>query len=121
METSGNELFQAAMQVKKLENETITTAAKAKYSLEAGQMGADFDTKEGLNAGPDALAKHNAALEAKRQEIRSTLPNDATKRDFDAESVGFQNRLIINGMGHSARQMVAARKAASDSLVDAII
>lgn len=120
-EASGTELFNAGMALKKLENETITTAAKAKYSLEAGQLNEGFLTQEGLNAGPDALTKHQAGLEAKRQEIRDSLPNDATKRDFDAESVGFQNRLIISSMGHSARQMVAANKAAKTSFQDAII
>lgn len=120
-EQSGTELFNTGMALKRLENETITTAAKAKYSLEAGQMNEGFLSQEGLNAGPDALKAHQEKLEAFRQSVRDGLPNDATKRDFDAESLGFQNRLLISGIGHSARQMIAANKAAKTSFQDAII
>lgn len=121
LERVGNEQFQTAMALKKLENETITTAAKAKHSLGAVQMNEDFLSKEGLNAGPEALKAHQGALEEYRQSVRDSLPNDATKRDFDAESIGFQNRLLINSAGHSARQVIAANKAANVSYQDAII
>src|SRR5580698_9795593 len=56
IEQGSDRIWQQAMQFQNLQNETAAKNADAKYMMESGKLHAEFINKEGLNAGPEALA-----------------------------------------------------------------
>lgn len=114
VEKASNEIWQQAMNMQGLQNETEAKEADAKYMMQSGLLHADFINKEGMNAGPQALAKHIQDLQDLRVNIRNGLSNPAAQRMYDASSIGFMGRNIFNAAGHSGQQVkVAANNADS--------
>lgn len=114
VEQGSDRIWQQAMNLQNLQNETEAKNADAQYMMESGKMHADFINKEGLNAGPEALAQHIQDLQDKRNEIRASLSNPRAQQMYDASSLSFMGRNIFNAAGHSGQQMkVAANEAAS--------
>jgi hypothetical protein len=118
IEQSSDKIWQRAVEMQGLQNETEAKNADAKYMMESGKMHAEFINKEGLNAGPQALQQHIQELQDKRVEIRNSLGNPAAQKMYDASSLGFMGRNIFNAAGHSGQQMKVAGNKASDSRID---
>jgi len=117
VEQASDRIWQRAVEMQGLQNETEAKEADAKYMMQSGIMHADFINKEGLNAGPDVLAKHIQELQNLRTGIRGGLSNPAAQRMYDASSLGFMGRNIFNAAGHSGQQMKVAANNASDSRI----
>lgn len=113
IEQASDRIWQRAMEMQNLQNETQAKEADAKYMMESGKLHADFINKEGQNAGPEALAKHIQDLQDLRVSTRSGL-NPMAAKMYDASSLSFMGRNIFNAAGHSGQQMkVSANNAAS--------
>lgn len=112
---AGDELFKRAEALQQLKNETEARDADAQFQIEAGKMHAQYNSLEGLQAGPDALEKHTKDLEELRQKVRGGLSNDAARKLYDGPSTSTMGRTIFSAAGHSAQQM----KVANDRSLDA--
>jgi hypothetical protein len=117
IEQASNSIWQRAMDMQGLKNETEAKEADAQYMIESGKLHADFINKEGLNAGPEALAAHIDELQNLRTRIRGSLSNPAAARMYDASSVAFMGRNIFNAAGHSGQQMKVAGNDAAESRI----
>lgn len=105
LEKSGDELWQRAIAMQQLQNETEAREADTKYMIAAGQLHADFSSQQGKNAGPDALRDYSENLRKTREEIGKGLSNDAARKLYDAQSLSTMGRTIFNGAGHSASEV----------------
>src|SRR6266436_4354778 len=117
VEQASDRIWQRAMEMQGLKNETEAKEADAQYMMKSGIMHADFVNKEGLNAGPEALQKHIQELQDLRVSIRGGLSNPAAQRMYDGSSLGFMGRNIFNAAGHSGQQMKVAANGASDARI----
>src|ERR1700757_4984634 len=114
IERSSDQIWQRAMDLQNLNNETSAKEADAKYMIESGKLHADFINKEGLNAGPEALAAHIQQLQDLRTSLRKDL-NPMAARMYDASSLSFMGRNIFNAAGHSGQQVKVASNNAATS------
>lgn len=109
---ASDQIWQRAVDIQNLNNETSAKDADAQYMIQSGKLHADFLNKEGTNAGPDALAKHIQDLQDLRTNIRQGL-NPMAAKMYDASSLSFMGRNIFNAAGHSGQQMKVASNNAS--------
>lgn len=117
IEQGSDRIWQRAVDLQNLNNETAAKDADAQYMIKSGQLHADFLNKEGLNAGPEALQQHIQDLQNLRTQIRSTL-NPMAAKMYDASSLSFMGRNIFNAAGHSGQQMKVAANNASNSRIE---
>lgn len=111
-----DQIWQRAIDLQNLNNETAAKDADAKYMIQSGKLHADFLNKEGENAGPEALAAHIQQLQDLRTQIRQGL-NPMAARMYDASSLSFMGRNIFNAAGHSGQQVKVAANNASQARV----
>lgn len=120
LENSGNELFGRAVAMQQLNNESEAKDADAKYMIEAGKLHADYSALEG-KAAVDAYPKYVENLEGLRQQYRTNLSNDMSRRMFDSASLSTMGRTIFNGAGHAATENKRYAIGTSNALIDAKI
>lgn len=101
MEVGSGELFQRAVALQDLRNETAAREGDAQYSMLQSKMHADFSALQG-KARVDALNDYIQSSNELRTQIRANLPNDAARRMYDATSLSFMNRNIFNAAGAAA-------------------
>lgn len=97
----GNEMWQRAVSLQQLRNDTEAREADTQYVIKAGQLHADFDTLQG-KARVDAFPGYMKALKDEREKIRNGLSNDDSRRKYDGPSMTFMSRSIFNGAGAAA-------------------
>jgi hypothetical protein len=117
VEQSSDKIWQQAVNLQNLQNETEAKNADAQYMMKSGMLHADFINKEGLQAGPDALQAHIKELQDLRTSVRDGISNPMAAKMYDASSLGFMGRNIFNAAGHSGQQMKVAANGASDSRI----
>lgn len=117
VEQSSDRIWQRAMDLQNLNNETAAKNADAQYMMKSGELHAAFINKEGLNAGPAALQAHIQELQDLRTSLRADL-NPMAAKMYDASSLSFMGRNIFNAAGHSGQQMKVAANNASNSRID---
>lgn len=111
-EQAGNELFNRAIAIQQLRNESEATEALANYELTSGKLRNDFLLKQGKDA-PDALEASTQSQNEARIAAREDLSNDFVRKMFDRSSLFIQNRNIISMSDHAATE---TRKYAANSL-----
>lgn len=120
---SSDQLWQRAVEMQNLENETNAKRADTEYMTKAGLLHAEFSSLEGLSA-KQAYPKYIKDLQDARTSIRGSLNNPMAQKMYDASSTNFMGRSIFNGAGHAAQQAkvasVNASKSRVQSLTDAI-
>lgn len=119
LEQDSDKIFQRAIALQELQNETDARNADAQASKEMGMLHADFQTKQGVNAGPEALEKYTNDLNAVYQKNRAALGNDDARRRYDSSALSVLNRSIFNGAGHSGQQVKEAAKGSAMAQIDA--
>lgn len=97
----GNEMWERAVALQQLRNDTEARNAEAKYMLDAGTLHANYNSLTG-KAAVDAFPGYMEGLKAAREKIRDTLSNDDSKRRYDGPSQTLLSRSIFNGAGHAA-------------------
>lgn len=97
----GNEMWERAVALQQLKNDTEAREADAQYMIEAGKLHADFNALTG-KAAVDAFPQYMTQLKETREKIRGTLTNDDVRRRYDGPSSTLMSRSIFNGAGHAA-------------------
>lgn len=118
LEADSDKIFNRAIALQELQNETAARNQDIQTSKQMGALSADFHTKLGVNAGPEALEKFNNDLNDIYQKNRAALPNDDARRRYDATAVSFLNRETFNGSLHSGRQVKEAYKGSLTAGID---
>lgn len=117
LEQDSDKIWQRAVALQELQNETAARNADVQASTEMGKLHAGFSALEGVNAGPKALEKYSTDLNEVYQRVRGSLPNDDARRRYDASALSVLNRSIFNGAGHSAQQMKLAAEKSAQAIV----
>lgn len=118
VEQGGNELFQRAVALQELRNETEAKEADARYMIDIGQRHAQFSSLEGKNA-VDGYPKYVSDVQEMRQKYRAGLSNDQARRMFDSSSLSVMSRTVFNGAGHAAMQNKSWANGAADARIQA--
>lgn len=120
---SSDQLWQRAVEMQNLENETNAKRADTEYMTKAGMLHAEFSSLEGLSA-KNAYPKYIKDLQESRTSVRESLNNPMAQKMYDASSLNFMGRSIFNGAGHAAQQAkvasVNASKARVQTLTDTV-
>src|SRR6266568_181255 len=117
---AGDELFQRALALQNLRNETEAKEADAQYMMEVGKLHANYSSLQG-KAAVDALPKYQEDIQNLRQQMRGNLSNDMARKMFDGSSLSTMGRTIFNGAGHAATENKKWAHGASIARVDAAI
>lgn len=103
VDKAGDEIFARALALQELDNRAAADNADTQYMIEAGKLHADFNSLEG-KAAKDAYPDYVKNLQELRQKIGADLPNDMSRRVYDAASRATMGRTIFNGAGHAAAE-----------------
>lgn len=120
----GDELWNRAVSIQEMNNETAATKATADLELSARKRALDFTTnQQGLNAG-QALPGEMQAQNDLREQYRAGL-NPAAARMYDRYSLRIMNGELGNIAAHAAREShvaaVAERKNALEVIYDGVM
>lgn len=119
LEKIGDQIHQRAIALQDLENQTAATEADNAFMIASAKLHADFQTREGVNAGPKALEKYTQDISQLRDKIGGeSLNNPVSRKLYDRSTRGTVARSIFNAAGHSATQMKRANGDALTSRVD---
>jgi hypothetical protein len=103
-EGAGKELFQRAMAFQDLTNHATARGASVKTAQEQAQLWADFDSKGGMAAGPEALKALQKNLDDIRIKNGSDL-NPMANEYYQNDASSTQSRLFIYSASHSAQAL----------------
>src|SRR5215475_7587609 len=98
---AGSELWQRAVAMKELENETEAEQGNLRLMSEAGDLHARFNALQGEERNA-AFPKYKQDLLDLHARIRSSLSNDDSRRKFDRPSLYTIGHSIFNGAGAAA-------------------
>jgi len=101
-EGAGKELFARALAFQDLTNNATARGAAVQTAHEQAALWGEFDSKGGMDAGPEALAKLHADLEAVRQKNGKDL-NPTAAELYQREAASTQSHLYIYSATHSAQ------------------
>lgn len=118
LDTAGQELFTRAQAMQQVSNEATARAAAVNFSNDAGQLYANFRTKQGADAGPGAYADYQQQLGALRMKYRDGL-NPMAGSLYDAQSYSVLERTNLYAAAHSAEQLDQYNKVTAVAGADA--
>lgn len=104
---AGDKIWQRAVELQNLKNETEVDKADAAYMEKAGILHADFSAKQGTDA-QQAFPQYIKDLQAAREGIKGGLSNPMSQKMFDRTSLSTYGRTVFNGAGHAATQAKVA-------------
>ena len=116
----GGELWNRAVQLQEMKNETESNEADAQYMIQAGERHAQFNALQG-QARADAYPQYVQDMQDLRQHFRQNLSNDSSRRMFDRSSLSTMGRTIFNGAGVAAEGQRTALDASYNAQQDAIV
>lgn len=120
----GDEIFARGQAMQDLYNHSEAQKGAADYMQKAGELHADFSSKQGKDA-VDAYPQYIKDLQKAREDTGQALSNDASRKLFDSESLSTMSRTIFNGAGHAAMQnkqyAIGSSKARQDATYDAAL
>lgn len=104
---AGNEIFNRALAIKHVENQTAATDAHAQYMMQSAKMEEDYHSKLGT-AASGSLDAYMKGLGDERAKIEATLPNPEAQHMFHEESMRTFGRAVFYGAHHAKQQGQAA-------------
>ena len=117
-EQVGGELFQRAIALQDLRNETAARQADADYAEKQGELHAQYTSLEG-KAAVDGLQKYITDSKALRDQFRNNLGTPNAQKMYDSSSLSFLQRNIFNAAGHAGnenkRYVVGTAQAQADT------
>lgn len=119
VEKAGDEIFQRAVALQNLDNETMAKEADAKYVMQLGEIEAKYRSLQG-QAAVQAYPKFIREAQLLRQQHRQALPNDITRKMFDGPSLQFMSRTIFSEARHSAAEKRQWALGASRARIEAV-
>ena len=102
---TGDELFKRGLEFQDMHNETIARNQINALGQEIGQREADFMSKEGLNAGPDAYAAYAKGINDLRTQYRNQLGSPMAQKMFDSEAQSYVTRSVMTAARWSGEQL----------------
>src|SRR6516165_1331983 len=75
----GDEIFNTALYLQNLQNQTEALDASSAYAEQSTRMRAEFHAQEGANAGPEALQKFQQQLDGLRSNLSSGMSNPRSR------------------------------------------
>jgi len=114
LEHSGDQIWQRAVALQEVQNETAARDADTNYMIQTGKLHAEFSSLQGQDA-VSAFPKYMEDLRTQRAAIRDSLPNDDARRRYDSSSQSTMGRTIFNGAGHAATQQKVAANGAIEA------
>lgn len=99
----GNEIFARGIAMQDLYNHSEAQAGDAAYMQKAGELHADYSSKQGKDA-VDAYPQYIKDLQTARTQQRDQLSNPMSQKLYDSSSLSTMGRTIFNGAGHAATQ-----------------
>ncbi len=118
IEGASDRIWQRAVDIQNMNNETSAKEADAKYMIESSKLHEEFAQLEG-QAAHDAFPGYIQRLQDLRTSIRGGLPNAMAQRMYDASSLSFMGRTVFNIAGHAGQQAMVAANNASSARIDA--
>lgn len=100
-EQAGGELFQRAIALQDLRNETDAREAQTNFAIESSKLHAQYSALEG-KAAADGLQPYLDSQRQLRQGIRNSLNTPNAQRMFDQDSLPFLQRNAFSAAGHAA-------------------
>lgn len=100
VEHVGDELFQRAIALQDLANETAARTAASDYVEKQGMMQADFDSLKGKDA-KDRLPQHLKDSEDLRLAARNSLTAPMAQKMFDGYTFNFKDRIVFSSARHA--------------------
>lgn len=116
---ASNEIWNRAVALQQLRNESEAKEADALYMMQSGKLHAEFSSLQG-KAAVAAFPKYQQDLQEKRLEIRRSLSTEQSQKMYDSSALAFMGRNIFNGAGHAAQQNKVYAAGASQSRLDQI-
>lgn len=121
----GDEMFQRALALQALTNETNARKAQSDYAEQSGLLQAKYDSLEG-KAKVDGLQQHIKDLKDLRTNIRNSLGTANAQQMYDGDTLPFMQRNIFSaasGAGQAQKQWVLGtaentRRVITDTWVD---
>lgn len=114
----GNELWQRAMAMQDLHNQSASDTAATGFGKDLSTLHANFTSQYGENAGPVALTKYNNDVSDLRDKYRQTLTNEVAQRYYDHDTLRQQAFAFSGAAEHAARQLDVTQKASAGALAD---
>jgi hypothetical protein len=111
----GNEIFNRAIGLQDLENETKVNQAAVEYGAYEGQQKMEIDGLKGEGATSQVLAAKQQEWEAKRQELRNKLPL-TSRGAFDGATTHILGGMVNYAADHFATQTRLAASGAATAL-----
>jgi hypothetical protein len=118
LERDADKIFNRAVALQELQNETEARNTGIQMDKEVAMLHADFNSRQGVNAGPGALEKYTKDLDGVYQKYRGGMSNDDARRRYDAFALSVVKQAMNSGAGHSAIQTKEAAKGSSMALID---
>lgn len=122
-EGAGKELFDRAFAFQDLTNHATAREASVRTMQEQAKLWSDFDSKGGMDAGPEALNQLQKNLDDVRQRNGQGL-NPMASELYQNDAASAQRWLLMHSAGHSAQAMraynldtIQAQKDTVDNLV----
>lgn len=115
----GNEVFARGMAMQDLYNHSAAQDADAQYMQKSGELHANYSSLQG-KAAVDGYPQYIQDLKDARKDIGDGLPNDMSRKLYDAGSLSTMGRTVFNGAGHAATENKNYALSASSARVQAI-
>jgi hypothetical protein len=116
-EHAGDEIFNRAVGLQELQNETAAKKAAIEYDTYETQQSVAFSQKQGDAATEDALKAHVADLQKKRDDMANKMANPSQKRTFDNMTMGSLVSASGKAAAHAAKETRAAANGATDGRI----
>jgi hypothetical protein len=104
VEQSSDKIWQRAVQLQEMQNKTEHDNAEAEFIKQSAAKNAEFNTKQGVNAGPRALTQHIQDINDIREQIGSTLTNPRVAQMYNNTSKETTARYVVNATNHSVSE-----------------
>lgn len=119
LEGVGDEIFNRALALQNLNNETEAKEKAADFQIEVGKLHAEYSAKSGKDA-VDSFQPYIESIKALRGKMRDSLSTSMSQKMFDSDSLSTMGRTIFNGAGHAASSNKQYVAGASAARVDAL-
>jgi hypothetical protein len=117
-EKTGNQLWDRAIGLQDVQNQTTQTKAEIEYDKFANDEQIKFNQLQGEAASEGAYKAHLTVLEDKRKELLGKLPNQAVQKGFDLSTAKTVGRLGMQAAAHAAKETRSAFIGSSEARVD---
>lgn len=117
-EHTGNQLWQRAIGLQEVQNQTTQTKAEIEYDKYANDEQVKFGQLQGDAANEGAYKAHLTNLEDKRKELLEKLPNQAVRNGFDNSTSRTVGRLGMQAAEHAAKETRKSFIESSEARVD---